>query len=77
MNACANYDCPSYTEIAVRLSLPIGSIGPMRMRALRLLRRTPEFSDAEARLEAARGRASFHVSSPEEDVDLALNALIG
>lgn len=47
-------DCPSYTEIAVRLSLPIGSIGPMRMRALRLLRRTPEFSDAESSPRADR-----------------------
>jgi len=40
-------DCPSYTEIAARLRLPIGSIGPMRMRALQMLRRTPEFAGAE------------------------------
>lgn len=39
-------DCPSYAEIARRLCLPIGSIGPMRMRALQMLRRTPEFTDA-------------------------------
>jgi DNA-directed RNA polymerase specialized sigma24 family protein len=30
--------CPSYTEVAQRLDLPIGSIGPMRMRALHMLR---------------------------------------
>jgi DNA-directed RNA polymerase specialized sigma24 family protein len=30
--------CPSYTEVARRLDLPIGSIGPMRMRALHMLR---------------------------------------
>ncbi len=40
--------CPSYTEVAKRMGMPIGSIGPMRMRALQLLRRTLEFSDAEA-----------------------------
>jgi DNA-directed RNA polymerase specialized sigma24 family protein len=40
--------CPSYTEVAKRMGMPIGSIGPMRMRALLLLRRTLEFSDAEA-----------------------------
>jgi RNA polymerase sigma factor (sigma-70 family) len=39
-------DCPSYTEIARELDLPIGSIGPMRMRALQMLRRTPEFAAA-------------------------------
>lgn len=32
-------DCPRYTEVAEQLGIPIGSIGPMRMRALRLLRR--------------------------------------
>jgi RNA polymerase sigma factor (sigma-70 family) len=37
-------DCPSYTEVAARLQIPIGSIGPMRMRALQMLRRTPEFA---------------------------------
>ncbi|MEU8226569.1 sigma-70 family RNA polymerase sigma factor [Kribbella sp. NPDC048915] len=38
--------CPSYLEIAERLNLPIGSIGPMRMRALQMLRRTPELATA-------------------------------
>ena len=38
----SRYGCPSYTEIAETLNLPIGSIGPMRMRALQMLRRTPE-----------------------------------
>jgi RNA polymerase sigma factor (sigma-70 family) len=39
-------DCPSYADIAQRMRLPIGSIGPMRMRALQMLRRTPQFADA-------------------------------
>lgn len=39
-------DSPSYTEIARKMHMPIGSIGPMRMRALQMLRRTPEFADA-------------------------------
>jgi RNA polymerase sigma factor (sigma-70 family) len=34
--------CPSYGEVAETLGLPVGSIGPMRMRALRTLRDTPE-----------------------------------
>jgi RNA polymerase sigma factor (sigma-70 family) len=41
--------CPSYTEIAERLNLPIGSIGPMRMRALQMLRRTPELASPTTR----------------------------
>ncbi len=36
--------CPSYGEVAKRLQLPVGSIGPMRMRALRALRDTPELA---------------------------------
>jgi RNA polymerase sigma factor (sigma-70 family) len=35
--------CPTYAEIAERMRLPIGSIGPMRMRALDRLANTPEF----------------------------------
>lgn len=35
--------CPTYAEIAERLRVPIGSIGPMRMRALERLANTPEF----------------------------------
>jgi RNA polymerase sigma factor (sigma-70 family) len=35
--------CPTYAEIAERMRLPIGSIGPMRMRALERLANTPEF----------------------------------
>jgi RNA polymerase sigma factor (sigma-70 family) len=34
---------PSYSEVADRLGLPIGSIGPMRMRAIRMLKTTPDF----------------------------------
>jgi RNA polymerase sigma factor (sigma-70 family) len=34
--------CPSYAEVAAALDLPVGSIGPMRMRALNLLRTAPE-----------------------------------
>ncbi|MFL6163244.1 MAG: RNA polymerase sigma factor [Jatrophihabitantaceae bacterium] len=37
--------CPSYVEVAEKLGLPVGSIGPMRMRALRILRDTPELAD--------------------------------
>lgn len=36
--------CPSYGEVAETLRLPVGSIGPMRMRALRALRDTPELA---------------------------------
>jgi RNA polymerase sigma factor (sigma-70 family) len=46
-------DCPSYTEVAARLDIPIGSIGPMRMRALEMLRRTPEYSAAVGARRAA------------------------
>ena len=35
--------CPTYAEIAERMRLPIGSVGPMRMRALERLANTPEF----------------------------------
>ncbi len=38
--------CPSYGEVAEILRLPVGSIGPMRMRALRALRDTPELSSS-------------------------------
>jgi RNA polymerase sigma factor (sigma-70 family) len=44
-------DCPSYAEIANRMQMPIGSIGPMRMRALEMLRRALGFD------RVARGRA--------------------
>ncbi len=33
----------SYSEVADRMGVPIGSIGPMRMRAIRMLEKTPEF----------------------------------
>jgi DNA-directed RNA polymerase specialized sigma24 family protein len=46
-------DCPSYTEVAKRMDIPIGSIGPMRMRALHLLRRTLEYAEAEPEFEQA------------------------
>lgn len=35
----------TYSEVADLMGLPIGSIGPMRMRAIRMLERTPEFAD--------------------------------
>jgi RNA polymerase sigma factor (sigma-70 family) len=41
--------CPTYAEIAERLRLPIGSVGPMRMRALERLANTPEFRTGHAR----------------------------
>jgi RNA polymerase sigma factor (sigma-70 family) len=33
----------TYSEVADRMGLPIGSVGPMRMRAIRMLEKTPEF----------------------------------
>jgi DNA-directed RNA polymerase specialized sigma24 family protein len=39
----------SYSEVADRMGLPIGSIGPMRMRAIRMLKETPEFISGEFR----------------------------
>jgi len=47
-------NCPSYTEVAKRMDIPIGSIGPMRMRALHLLRRTLEYAEAEPEFEQAQ-----------------------
>ncbi len=41
--------CPTYAEIAEQLRLPIGSIGPMRMRALERLANTPEFRTGRVR----------------------------
>ncbi|HEU4946131.1 MAG TPA: sigma-70 family RNA polymerase sigma factor [Kribbella sp.] len=49
-------ECPAYTEVAVQLHIPIGSIGPMRMRALAMLRRTPEFAGAMVSRRAALER---------------------
>lgn len=46
-------DCLSYAEIAARMRMPIGSIGPMRMRALAMLRRTPELAGVHRRRSAA------------------------
>lgn len=49
-------ECPSYTEVSAQLGIPIGSIGPMRMRALEMLRRTPEFAAAVGARRAALER---------------------
>jgi RNA polymerase sigma factor (sigma-70 family) len=40
-------NCPSYTEVAERMGIPVGSIGPMRMRALQILRRSLEYSTSD------------------------------
>ena len=53
--------CPSYTEAAKKMNLPIGSIGPMRMRALQMLRHTPELAGARS--------ARHHGSPPHESAD--------
>jgi RNA polymerase sigma factor (sigma-70 family) len=37
----------SYSEVAGKMGLPRGSIGPMRARAIRMLEKTPEFSRGE------------------------------
>jgi RNA polymerase sigma factor (sigma-70 family) len=42
-------DCPSYAEVAKRMGMPIGSIGPLRMRALHMLRNSLEFPSADVR----------------------------
>lgn len=34
----------SYSEVATRMGLPRGSIGPMRIRAIQMLEKTPEFT---------------------------------
>jgi RNA polymerase sigma factor (sigma-70 family) len=39
---------PSYEEVARSMGLPVGSIGPMRMRGLQMLRRDPELQDLGA-----------------------------
>ena len=49
---------PSYLEVANRMGLPIGSIGPMRMRALRMLAKTPEFTSGRFAAPAPVGIAS-------------------
>jgi RNA polymerase sigma factor (sigma-70 family) len=51
-------NCPSYTEVAERMEIPIGSIGPMRMRALQILRRSLEFSDIEFSQDKAAARVA-------------------
>jgi RNA polymerase sigma factor (sigma-70 family) len=48
----------SYLEVANRMGLPIGSIGPMRMRALRMLAKTPEFTSGRFAGPAPVGIAS-------------------
>jgi RNA polymerase sigma factor (sigma-70 family) len=40
---------PSYAEVAAALDMPIGSIGPTRMRCLRLLRQRLEAADSPGR----------------------------
>jgi RNA polymerase sigma factor (sigma-70 family) len=45
-------DCPSYTEVAKKMGIPIGSIGPMRMRALQILRQELEFAEVRSRQSA-------------------------
>jgi RNA polymerase sigma factor (sigma-70 family) len=64
-------DCPRYTEVAEQLGIPIGSIGPMRMRALRLLRRALEVPDRDQadRDQADRDRPDAEVAwSPAADL---------
>jgi DNA-directed RNA polymerase specialized sigma24 family protein len=50
-------DCPSYAEVAGKLGLPIGSIGPMRMRALTMLRQVLSRSGQLDELAFAHGRS--------------------
>ena len=39
--------CLRYAEIAEEMDVPVGSVGPMRMRALRMLANTPEFRSGQ------------------------------
>jgi RNA polymerase sigma factor (sigma-70 family) len=48
----------SYSEIADRMGVPIGSIGPMRMRAIRMLENTPEFASGRFPRPAAAAAGS-------------------
>jgi RNA polymerase sigma factor (sigma-70 family) len=49
----------SYSEIADRLGVPIGSIGPMRMRAIRMIENTPEFISGRFPRPAAAAADSY------------------
>jgi DNA-directed RNA polymerase specialized sigma24 family protein len=48
-------DCPSYAEAAAKLGLPIGSVGPMRMRALTMLRQALGQASQPDELATGRG----------------------
>ncbi len=55
---------PSYKDVARALSMPIGSIGPVRGRALRTLRHLlAESEEAEAPVDLTTARSSRRVSS--------------
>jgi DNA-directed RNA polymerase specialized sigma24 family protein len=51
-------DCPSYTEVAEKMGIPIGSIGPMRMRALQILRQALELSAPDLRRSTSAARVA-------------------
>jgi RNA polymerase sigma factor (sigma-70 family) len=54
-------ESPNYAQIAREMNVPVGSIGPMRMRALRMLRRAPELAGLHRRRtrpDLARSRAA-------------------
>jgi DNA-directed RNA polymerase specialized sigma24 family protein len=38
LHALMSDECPRYAEVARKMGIPVGSIGPMRMRALHMLR---------------------------------------
>ncbi len=56
----------SYAEVAARMSLPRGSIGPMRLRAIQLLVRTPEFTGSFPRPSGAAGPARARPGRPAD-----------
>ena len=56
---------PSYEEVARILGLPVGSIGPMRMRGLKMLRRDPDLQHHRARTRPP-GRPGPPPSHPQE-----------
>jgi RNA polymerase sigma factor (sigma-70 family) len=54
-------ECPNYVQLARAMNVPVGSIGPMRMRALRMLRRAPELNGLHRRA-ARSGRPESYAA---------------
>ncbi len=61
-------EAPSYEHVAERMSLPVGSIGPMRIRGLKRLRHDPSLRAEHAALRppAARARRPVIANHPTD-----------